>query len=76
LDQRDDLGATTPEDWLALVAPGQDWRSPFCYGQGGTACAGVAQPTAVLDRHGGVSGVAITTGQLGPALRTSAAAAE
>ena len=41
MNQRDDLGARTPGDWLALVREGEDWGFPDCYGQGGSACAGV-----------------------------------
>ena len=51
MNQRDDLGARTPGDWLALVRSGQDWRFPGCYGQGGSVCRGVPKPLAVLDRH-------------------------
>ena len=36
----------------------------------------VPQPTAVLDKHAAVSGVAIVTGQLGAAVGTSALVAE
>lgn len=72
MNQRDDLGARTPGDWLSLVREGQDWRSPGCWGQGGAACAGVPQPVAVLDPHGAVGGVAIVTGQLGGGVGTSA----
>ena len=72
MNQRDDLGAASPGDWLSLVHEGQDWGFPGCYGQGGTACAGVPQPTAVLDKHGAVGGVAIVTGQLGASIGTSA----
>ena len=76
MNQRDDLGARTPGDWLAIVASGQAWGFPDCYGQGGTACAGVPSPVAVLDAHAAVSGVAIVTGQLGGAIGTSAIVAE
>ena len=76
MNQRDDLGARTPGDWLAVVRQGQAWGFPACYGQGGAACAGAPQPTAVLDEHAAVSGVAIVTGQLGPAVGTSALVAE
>jgi glucose/arabinose dehydrogenase len=72
MNQQDDLGARTPGDWLALVREGEDWRFPECYGQGGSACAGVPAPTAVLDKHAAVGGLAIVTGQLGPDLGTSA----
>jgi len=76
MNQRNDLGAATPGDWLALVSAGQDWKSPLCYGQAGTACAGVPKPVAVLDKHAAVSGVAVVTGQLGPAVGTAALVAE
>jgi glucose/arabinose dehydrogenase len=76
MNQRDDLGARTPGDWLALVKEGQDWGFPDCYGQGGSACAGVPAPIARLDKHAAVGGLAIVTGQLGPAVGTSAAVAE
>ncbi len=72
MNQRDDLGARTPGDWLALVREGQDWGFPGCYGQGGTVCAGVPQPLAVLDPHAAVGGVAIVTGQLGASVGTAA----
>jgi glucose/arabinose dehydrogenase len=72
MNQQDNLGAQTPGDWLALVAEGQDWRFPECHGQGGSACAGVPAPTAVLDKHAAVGGVAILTGQLGAAVGTAA----
>ncbi len=76
MDQRDDLGARTPGDWLALVSAGESWGFPACYGQGGSACAGVPAPVAVLDKHAAVSGVAIVTGQLGAAVGTKALIAE
>jgi glucose/arabinose dehydrogenase len=76
MDQRDDLRAATPGEWFSLVREGQDWGFPGCYGQGGTVCAGVPQPTAVLDKHGAVGGVAILTGQLGASAGTSAIVAE
>jgi len=72
MNQQDNLGAQTPGDWLAVVREGQDWRFPACHGQGGGACAGVPAPTAVLDRHAAVGGVAILTGQLGASVATSA----
>jgi glucose/arabinose dehydrogenase len=59
MNQRDDLGARTPGDWLAAVRQGQHWGFPGCYGQGGPACAGVSQPIAVLDKHAAAGGVAI-----------------
>jgi glucose/arabinose dehydrogenase len=76
MNQRDDLGAATPGDWLASVKEGQDWRFPECYGQGDSACDGVPKPIAVLDKHGAVGGIAITTGQLGTNVGTSALVAE
>jgi glucose/arabinose dehydrogenase len=76
MNQRDDLGARTPGDWLAVVAQGQDWRSSDCYEQGSAACTGVPPPVAVLDKHAAVGGVAIVTGQLGAAVGTSAVVAE
>jgi glucose/arabinose dehydrogenase len=76
MNQRDDLGAATPGDWLAVVRPGQDWGFPDCYGQGGSACVGAPSPLAVLDPHAAVSGVAIVTDGLGPSLSSSALVAE
>jgi glucose/arabinose dehydrogenase len=75
MNQGDDLGAATPGDWMAFVSAGQDWKSPLCYGQGGTACTGVPKPAA-LDKHAAVSGVAVVTGQLGPSVDTAALVAE
>jgi glucose/arabinose dehydrogenase len=62
MNQRDDLGARTPGDWLSFVRPGQDWRFPGCYGQGGSACAGAPAPLAVLDPHAAAGGVAVVDG--------------
>ena len=76
LDQRDDLGADTPGDEVVNLARGQDYRFPDCYGQGGSACAGVPDPAATLDPHGGVDGVAVVTGQLGDSVGTAAIVAE
>jgi glucose/arabinose dehydrogenase len=76
INQRDDLGARTPGDWLTVVREGQDWRFPGCYGQGGSACAGAPAPTAVLDRHAAVGSVAMATGQLGASVGTAALVAE
>ena len=76
MNQRDDLGARTPGDWLALVRPGQSWGSPACYGQGGAVCDGVPRPVAVLDKHAAVGAVVIATGQLGASVGTSALVAE
>jgi glucose/arabinose dehydrogenase len=59
MNQRDDLGAKTPGDWLAVVRPGQDWGFPDCFGQGGPSCAGVPEPVAELDPHAAAGGVAI-----------------
>jgi glucose/arabinose dehydrogenase len=72
MNQQDNLGALTPGDWLANVREGQDWRFPDCHGQGGAACAGVPAPTAVLDKHAAVGGVAIVTGELGASVGTAA----
>ena len=76
MNQRDDLGARTPGDWLAVVRRGQHWGFPRCYGQGGPACRGVPKPLAVLDKHAAAGGVAIVTGQLGPSVGTAALVAE
>jgi glucose/arabinose dehydrogenase len=76
MNQRDDLGDLTPGDWLAVVAEGQTWGFPDCYGQQSSACDATPAPVAVLDTHAAVSGVAIVTGQLGPAVGTSALVAE
>jgi glucose/arabinose dehydrogenase len=59
MNQQDDLGSSTPGDSLAVVRAGQAWHFPNCFGQGGTACPGVAQATAVLDKHAAVSDVAV-----------------
>ena len=72
MNQQDNLGLRTPGDWLALVREGQNWRFPECYGQGGEACVGVPAPTAVLDKHAAVGGVAVVTGQLGASVGTAA----
>jgi glucose/arabinose dehydrogenase len=76
MNQRDDLGDATPGDWLSVVRSGQSWGFPDCYGQGGSACAGVPSPVAVLDKHAAVSGVAIVTDGLGGSLSPSALVAE
>jgi glucose/arabinose dehydrogenase len=76
MNQRDDLGEQTPGDWLAVVKQGENWGFPACYGQGGAACTGVPEPTAVLDKHAAAGGVAIVTGQLGKTIGTSAIVAE
>jgi glucose/arabinose dehydrogenase len=76
MNQRDDLGAKTPGDALAVVRAGQDWKFPACYDQGGAACAGVPAVLATLDKHAAAGGVAIATGQLGSAIGTSALVSE
>jgi len=76
MNQEDNLGASTPGDFLATVQSGEDWHFPACYGQGGSAWPAVPQPVAVLDKHAAVSGVAVVTGQLGPAVGSSALGAE
>jgi glucose/arabinose dehydrogenase len=77
MNQRDDLGARTPGDWLAVVRRGQNWGFPACYGQGGTVCAGVPSPVAVLGKHAAAGGVAILTdGDLGGRFSPSALVAE
>jgi glucose/arabinose dehydrogenase len=76
MNQRDDLGARTPGDWLAVVRQEQNWGFPDCYGQGGRACTGVPEPAAVLDKHAAAGGVAIVLGQLGPTLGASALVSE
>lgn len=76
MNQRDDLGARTPGDWLGLVKEGQNWGFPGCYGQGGSACAGVPAPVAVLDKHAASGAVVIATGQLGASMGTAALVAE
>jgi glucose/arabinose dehydrogenase len=72
MNQRDDLAAKTPGDALAVVHAGDDWRFPACYGQGGTACTGVPAVLATLGKHAAAGGVAVATGQLGPAIGTAA----
>jgi len=62
MNQRDDLGARTPGDWLAVVRQGENWRFPGCFGQGGSACRGVPKPVAELDPHAAAGGVAIVDG--------------
>jgi glucose/arabinose dehydrogenase len=76
MNQRDDLGARTPGDWLAVVRSGQDWGFPRCYGQQTRACAGQPKPAAVLDAHAAAGGVALLAAQLGERYRTSALVAE
>jgi glucose/arabinose dehydrogenase len=60
MNQRDDLGARTPGDWLSLVNPGSAWAFPRCYGQGGGACHSVPKPLAVLAEHAAAGDVAVT----------------
>ena len=76
MNQRDDLGARTPGDALAIVKAGEDWRFPGCYDQGGPPCSGVPDVLATLDKHAAAGGVAIVTGGLGPAVGTSAVVSE
>ncbi len=76
MNQRDDLGDETPGDWLALVDAGTTWGFPDCDGQASDACSSVPAPVATLDEHAAVSGVAIVTGELGPAVGDAAIAAE
>ena len=76
MNQRDDLGAKTPGDWLAFVRQGDDWGFPACYGQGGADCKNVPRPVGVLDTHAAAGGVAILTGQLGGRYRSSALVTE
>ena len=64
MNQRDDLGESTPGDWLAVVEAGQDWGFPECYGQGATSCTNAPSPVAALDPHAAVSGVALATAGL------------
>jgi glucose/arabinose dehydrogenase len=59
MNQRDDLGARTPGDWLAIVHRGDDWGFPACYRQGGASCAGVPKPLATLDKHAAAGGLAV-----------------
>jgi glucose/arabinose dehydrogenase len=76
INQRDDLGARTPGDWLAEISEGQDWGFPYCWGEGGSVCDGVPHPVAVLDKHAAVGSVAIATGQLGASVGTAALVSE
>jgi hypothetical protein len=78
MNQRDDLGAKTPGDWLGRVREGQSWGFPACWGQGGAVCKGVPKPVAVLDKHAAAGGVAFANGdalvsewQLGKVLRVT-----
>jgi glucose/arabinose dehydrogenase len=76
MNQRDDLGAATPGDWLSIVHQGDNWGFPACWGQGGEACAGVPRPFAELDPHAAVSGVAVVDGSLGAVVGRAAIVAE
>jgi len=76
MNQRDDLGARTPGDWLVLVRAGEDWGFPACYGQGGSVCRGVPEPIAVLDKHAAAGGVTVLTSQLAGRFAGSALVAE
>jgi glucose/arabinose dehydrogenase len=76
INQRDDLGARTPGDWLGLVRRGENWRFPACYGQGGAACRGVPVPVAVLAPHAAAGGVTVLTNELGGRYSGSALVAE
>jgi glucose/arabinose dehydrogenase len=76
MNQRDDLGARTPGDWLAVVRQRESWGFPACYGQAGNACAGVPKPTAVLGKHAAAGGLAVLTTQLGGRYDGSALVAE
>ncbi len=59
MNQRDDLGARTPGDWLALVAQGSAWGFPACFGQTNATCTSVPKPIAVLPKHGAAGDVAV-----------------
>jgi glucose/arabinose dehydrogenase len=72
MNQRDDLGAKTPGDALAVVRAGDDRRFPACYDQGGSACSGVPAVLASLGRHAAAGGVAVVTGQVGATVGTAA----
>lgn len=76
MNQRNDLGARTAGDALAIVRPGTNWKFPACYAQDGPACAGVPTPIALLDKHAAAGSVAILTGQLGRATGNAALVAE
>lgn len=61
-----------PDDQLGVIRQGQDWGFPTCYGQGGPACKGIAQPVGLLPQHNGSDGLALVNGDLGPAWGISA----
>jgi glucose/arabinose dehydrogenase len=76
MNHRDDLESATPGDWLAVVARGQDWGFPGCYGQGGDVCANTPQPIVELDPHAAVAGVAIVGDELSASIGESAIVAQ
>jgi glucose/arabinose dehydrogenase len=76
LNERDDLGAKTPGDWLALVPQGSSFGFPQCYGQAGQVCNGVPRPLAVLGKHAAAGGLAVVQDELGTALGPAAVVAE
>ena len=76
MNQQDQLGDSTPGDWLAVVTEGQSWGFPDCCGQGGSSCKNRPTPVAELDVHAAVSGVGIVADQLGEGLGTAAVVAE
>ncbi len=76
MNQRDDLGARTPGDWLAVVRFGQDWGFPRCYGQQTRACVRQPKPAAVLDAHAAAGGLALLAAELGERYRSVALVAE
>jgi glucose/arabinose dehydrogenase len=76
MNQRDDLGARTPGDWLGVVKAGQDWGFPACYGQGTSACQGAPSPLAVLDPHAAAGSVDVVDGALAASAGRSALVAE
>ncbi|HWB21292.1 MAG TPA: hypothetical protein VG652_00215 [Gaiellaceae bacterium] len=76
MNQRDDLGAKTPGDWLAQARQGQDWGFPDCYGQLTKACAGSPKPIAVLGKHAAAGGVTVLTTELDGKFDGSALVAE
>ena len=67
MNQRDDLGAKTPGDWLALVR-GRELALPRLLRPERERVPGRSKPLAVLDKHAAAGGVAIISGQLGSAV--------
>ena len=61
-----------PDDQLGLITQGSDWGFPTCYGQGGSACFGIATALAFLPPHNGSAGMALVNGSLGQTWGTSA----